>query len=127
MRIYALRLQAESMPEDPERHTALFSVLLESGTKENAVELVKHYEKYSGILSKMGEETNLNLLKDQKAFDMYLAALAITSEGQAVSKLAEASQLRDAILVKSTGEPVLPTEAQSTESVQKRLLIFALL
>lgn len=113
MRIYALRLQAESMPEDPEKHASLFAVLLESGSKENAQEVVTHYEKYSGIHTKIGGEVNLDLLKDQKAFDMYLAALAITSEGKAVSKLAEASQLRDAILVKSTGEPVAPTEAQS--------------
>jgi hypothetical protein len=115
MRVYALRLQAESMPEDAEKHTSLFSVLLESGTKENAQEVVKHYEQYSGIHSKMGEEVNLNLLKDQKAFDMYLAALAISNEGHAVAKLAEASQIRDAILVKSTGEPVAPTEAAEAE------------
>lgn len=103
------------MPEDTEKHKALFAVLLETGSKENALELVKHYEQFSGIHSKLGQEVNLNLLKDQKAFDMYLAALAISNEGQAVSKLAEASQWRDAILVKSTGEPVAPTEDQATE------------
>lgn len=115
MRIYALRLQAESVPEDPEKHKALFAVLLETGSKENALELVKHYEQFSGLHTTIGQEVNLNLLKDQKAFDMYLAALAISNEGKAVSKLAEASQLRDAILVKSTGEPVVLTEGQSTE------------
>jgi hypothetical protein len=103
------------MPEDPEKHKALFAVLLESGSKENASEVVKHYEQFSGIHTKMGQEVNLSLLKDQKAFDMYLAALAISNEGKAVSKLAEASQLRDAILVKSTGEPIVPTESQASE------------
>ena len=90
MRIYALRMQAESSPDDIAKHTALLSALLESATKENAVELVKHYEQHVA--------SNPELLKDQKAFDTYLAGLAIANEGSAVTKLAEASQKRDAAL-----------------------------
>ena len=97
MRIYALRLQAESSPGNIGRHTALFGALLEAADKERAHELVKHYETYSGLYRE-GPESKIELLKDQKAFDMYLAGLAISNEGSAVSKLAEASQRRNSIL-----------------------------
>ena len=107
MRIYALRLQAESSPENVSKHTAFFGVLLETADKERAKELVKHYEQFSGLYQK-GPNSTVELLKDQKAFDMYLAGLAIAGEESTVTVLAKASQQRNFILKGGSSSPEKP-------------------
>ena len=107
MRIYALRLQAESSPENVSKHTAFFGVLLETADKERAKELVKHYEQFSGLYQK-GPNSTVELLKDQKAFDMYLAGLAIAGEGSTVTGLAKASQQRNLVLERGSLSPEPP-------------------
>lgn len=89
MYINATRLQAESMPDDPEKQVALLSALIESGSKDRAKEAVEYYE---------AKCFRFPVVQNEKAFDLYLAALAMTSEGAAVQKLAAASQRRDAVL-----------------------------
>ena len=89
MRMYALRMQAEGSPEDVTKQTAFLSALLETGSKDYAKEAVQYYEEHC---------FKAPMLQDQKAFDLYLAGLAISTEGSAVQKLASASQKRDALL-----------------------------
>lgn len=78
------------MPASPEKQVALLSAYLERGSKGQAQQAVEYYEKNC---------FQLPILKDQKAFDLYLAALSIASNGgSAVKKLTAASQRRDDIL-----------------------------
>ena len=99
MRAYALKVQAESDPDDPAKHAAYFAVLLESGSKENASKAVQHYEQQSGLNSNDSTKRRLSLLQDQKLFDLYLAALAISNgSSNAATKLAQAAQRRDAVI-----------------------------
>jgi hypothetical protein len=92
-------MQAEGSPEDPEKQIALLSALLETGSKDYAKEAVQHYEAHC---------FKAPILQDQKSFDLYLAGLAISNEGSAVQKLAEASQKRDAHLDTSSHPAEVP-------------------